>query len=116
MIMFATAASLDLKGWLRGLLGAGISGGAGAVTAGFVVSGVDSEHFGVYSWHFYQLIATVFCASFIVSVAKFLMTQPLPAVKTVEKITETTQVGAKAPVVVETLKETTVSALPPKTS
>lgn len=109
MKLLSTAATLDIDGWLRGLVGAGISGGASAVTGGLVVSGLDPNHYSFVASKFWILVGSLFMANAVVSMAKFLQGQPLPVLKTTERTVETTTSGAKAPVVIETVRETTVS-------
>jgi hypothetical protein len=112
MRITAAMSTLDVDGWIKGLLSAGISGGASAVTGGLVVSGLDPAHYSFNAGKFWILTGSLFMANAIVSVAKFLQGQPLPVSKIVEKTTETTQVGAKPPTVVQTVKETVVSSEP----
>jgi hypothetical protein len=81
MQMIITAGSLDWSGWVRGVLGAAISGGAGAVSVGFGTMIVDPEHFNVLNGGIYHLLAVIgicFTVSSIVSLAKFLQTHPVP--------------------------------------
>ena len=83
MKLLAVAGNLDIDTWLRGLLSAGISGGASAITGGIVVSGMDPAHYNFQAGKFYVLVGTLFAANAIVSMAKFLQSSPLPSVKTV---------------------------------
>lgn len=98
--------NLDVSGWLRGLIGAGISGGASAVTSGFVVSVNDPDHYGFGSHKFYILVFSVFAASGVVSMAKFLSNTPLPVEKTITTTTAVTKQGEKPPIVTTTVAET----------
>lgn len=107
------ATSLDIDGWIRGWLSAGISGGASAVTGGLVVTGLDPAHYSFRAGQFWILVGSLFMANAVVSIAKFLQAQPLPGVKTVERTVETTTSPVKAPVIVETVKETTTVPVKP---
>lgn len=76
-----TAQSLDWKGWLRGSIGAFISGGAGTVGAFVGVSfadGQDPDHFIARGHHMLEVMAITFLTSAIISLAKFLQTNPMP--------------------------------------
>ena len=108
MALLAAMNDLDLDGWLRGLFSAGISGGASAITGGFVVGSLDPEHYNFAAGKFYILIGSLFLANAVVSMAKFLQGQPLPGVKQIEHTIQSTTPPARkgAPEVVETIKET----------
>ena len=106
MRLFATAANLDIDSWLRGLLSAGISGGASAITGGVVVSGIDPEHYNFQAGKFWLLVGTLFLVNAIVSVAKFLQAHPLPDLKTITTTVQTTDQGSAPTKTVTTVKET----------
>jgi hypothetical protein len=69
--------------WLVGLINAGISAGASAIT----VSIVDPENFN-FSTGIYKL-GTVVGVTAIVSMAKYLVQNPLPGGTTVTTVTQT---------------------------
>jgi hypothetical protein len=113
MQLLDTASKLDISGWLRGLVGAGISGGASAIAGGLVVTGMDPEHYSFQAAKFWVLVGALFMANAIVSMAKFLQTTPLPVEKTVTVTKETVTEGKKPPVITTTVAETHKELLPP---
>ena len=108
MNIMAGAQNLDIAGWARGLLGAGVSGGASAIAGGIVLPSLDSDHFSVLKAKFWIAIFALFCASAVVSIAKFLQMQPLPAMKTIETTKEIVREPQPGVVVTSTIKETHV--------
>lgn len=69
----------NAKRWLRGMIGAAISGGAGAVSSITIVSAIDGKDWGPGSgWHFILLVCGTFGGSAVVSLAKYLKQHPLP--------------------------------------
>jgi hypothetical protein len=83
MTMMATGKRLDWDGWLLGIMGAVISGGSAAVGSGFGTMIVDPDHFNILQGglrHMLTVMGVVFAFSAIVSLAKFLQTNPVPAV------------------------------------
>lgn len=74
MQMLSTATKLDWGGWLRGVIGALVSGGAGAVSAGFAVNMLDKAH----DINLFKAMALTFAGSGIVSLAKYLQITPTP--------------------------------------
>jgi hypothetical protein len=77
----ATAQKLNWQGWLLGIWGAVVSGGAGAVASGFGTMVVDPDHFNVSQGGFHHLLYVMgicFGFSSIISLAKFLQTHPSP--------------------------------------
>ena len=118
MKLFAAASTLDIDGWIRGLLSAAISGGASAVTGGLGVSGMDPSHYNFQAGKFYILVCTLFAANAVVSMAKFLQSTPLPTVKIVTTTVEVTEQGKAPPRTVTTIEEkkvVPVDAPPPTT-
>lgn len=82
MNAIATASKLDWKGWLLGIAGAFISGGAGTIGAFVGVSfadGSDPDHFIAQGHHMLEVMAITFLTSAIISLAKFLQTHPVPS-------------------------------------
>ena len=81
MTMFVTAQKLDVQGWVLGVIGALISGGAGAVSSGFATIVVDPDHFNIGNGgthHLLEVMGITFLISGIVSMAKFLQIHPVP--------------------------------------
>jgi hypothetical protein len=76
MQMMTTASRLDWQGWVRGVVGAFISGGAAAISSGFAASLLDKGH----DLNILELMGTTFLISGIVSLTKFLQTEPVPAI------------------------------------
>lgn len=74
MRMIKTATTLDWNGWIRGIFGALISGGAGSVAAGFAVNMSDPAH----DISVLKVMGLTFLFSGIVSLAKFLQITPVP--------------------------------------
>lgn len=75
--MLNSASKLDWSGWLRGLIGAAISGGAGAVSSGFSVQMLDKAH----DINVFEVMAITFLFSAAISLAKYLQTSPVPDVE-----------------------------------
>ena len=79
-----TASKLDWDGWLRGIFSALISGGAGAVAAGFGSVILDpNKDFSTGPHgirHLFELMAFCFAFSGVISLANFLHTNPIPTV------------------------------------
>ncbi len=81
MDMIFAAGNLDWDGWLLGIMGAIISGGAGSISSGFGSILIDPKDFNVLQGgvkHVLALMGIVFVFSAIISLAKFLQTQPVP--------------------------------------
>lgn len=77
------AQRLDWGGWVRGAVGALVSGGAGAVGGGFGAMFADPSHdfsIGVPggSKHLLMLMVVAFLFSGGISLAKFLQIHPVP--------------------------------------
>lgn len=81
--MVSTAKKLNWSGWLLGIVGAIISGGAGAVASGVGVGYVDPEHFNAITSsglrHLLSVMGICFVVSALVSLAKFLQSHPVPS-------------------------------------
>jgi hypothetical protein len=115
MNIFASMQNLEIDAWLRGLVGAAISGGSSAVTGAIVLPSLDSNDFNIYKAKFYVAIFALFSAAAMTSVFKFLATDPLPSVKQIEKTVQTiTQATSGSPKVVETVKETSIEPVKPE--
>jgi len=67
--------------WLRGIIAAGVSGGANGVVTGFAAIGIDPNHFNLDAgFHHTLAIGGVSAAiSAILGVALYLRQSPLPA-------------------------------------
>ena len=83
--MVATAQKLDWRGWILGVWGALVSGGAGAIGGGFGAMVADPSHDftvgapgGIH--HLLLVMGVAFLFSGIVSLAKFLQIHPVPDV------------------------------------
>lgn len=77
-----TAQRLDWKGWGLGAIGAAISGGAAAISAGFgtlVVDSADPDHYALKAGHIFEVMAVCFAISAVISLAKYLQIHPVPA-------------------------------------
>lgn len=113
MSIVTAAGTMDFNGWIRGLVGAAISGGASAVTGAIVLPALDAKDFNVYTSHFYVAIFALFLANALVSVSKFLAAAPLPSLKEVTTtIQKTTPATPETPKVVETVTEVHVEPIP----
>lgn len=104
MKMLDAASSLDFSSWIRGILSAGISGGASAITGGIVVSGLDPEHYNFQAGKFWILTGTLFMVNAVVSIAKFLQSNPIPTERTITKTTEVTKQAGTEPKIVTTVE------------
>src|SRR5208337_4832109 len=103
MTLFAAASKLDWGGWVRGVAGAFISGGAAAVGGGFGSIVADPEHFNVVNGGFKHVMVVMgiaFLFSAIISLMKFLQLHPVPDV-----VTTTTTTGKTT---------TTTTTIPPQ--
>jgi|HubBroStandDraft_4_1064222.scaffolds.fasta_scaffold3159919_1 hypothetical protein len=65
---------LDWGGWVRGVVGAFISGGAGAVGSGFAAMKLDTNH----DLNVFALMGWTFLFSAVISLAKYLQVTPVP--------------------------------------
>lgn len=101
------ARTLDIGGWLYGLLSAGISSFGGAIAAGFGPAIVDPADFNMQ--HPALMLKTAAIGALlagIISMAKFLSTQPLPAVREITTMRQTvTPATLDAPKTIDTVKE-----------
>lgn len=76
MQIIAATGQLDWRGWIRGVVGAFVSGGAASIAAGFAALKLDHGH----DLNILELMGWTFLISGVVSLAKFLQTQPVPNV------------------------------------
>lgn len=70
----------DWARWIKGLIGAGISGASAAITSTISASMIAPDQFNL-SDGFHntmKLIGTVAAVSFIVSISKYLSAKPIP--------------------------------------
>lgn len=70
----------DWAKWLKGLIGAGISGTAAAISSGISTTFVAPDKFNLQDGmsNLIKVIATTAIISFIVSISKYLTTNPMP--------------------------------------
>lgn len=82
VVALVTAKKLDWSGWVRGVLGALISGGAGAIGGGFGAVVADPSHDFTPgqggTMHLLTLMGVAFLFSGIFSLAKYLQLHPVP--------------------------------------
>lgn len=104
---------VDLTDWVRGLFGAAIQGGAGAVTASFVASTM-SKDLAIGSAKFFELVFTVFAVNGTLGFFAFLSKQPLPPIKTVTTSVQSTQIGSAPPMVTTKVSETHTEQITPE--
>jgi hypothetical protein len=67
--------------WLRGILAAAISGGAGGVLTGFAAVGIDPQHFNLQSGAgaTLRIAAAAALINSVIGVAAYLQKSPLPS-------------------------------------
>jgi len=67
--------------WLKGILAAGISGGAGGVLTGFAAVGIDPQHFNLQSGigATLRIGAAAALINAVIGVAAYLQKSPLPS-------------------------------------
>jgi hypothetical protein len=96
---FLNVQNLDWSGWILGVVGAAISGGAGAVASGFGTMIVDPQHFNLQNpTELFKVMAVVFGFSAIISLAKYLQTTPVPTalaqkVQTAQQLASATKIA-----------------------
>ena len=81
----AVAGNLDWKGWGLGIMGAFVSGAAGAISSMSAVSligGSDPDHKFASLPHVLEIGAATFLISGVISLAKYLQMHPVPEVPT----------------------------------
>ena len=66
--------------WLRGLLAAGVSGGAGGILTGFAAVGIDPQHFNLQAGMgaTLRIAAAAALINAVIGVAAYLQKSPLP--------------------------------------
>lgn len=76
----ATTGWGSLEAWMKGMLAAGISGGANGIVTGFAAIGIDPSHFNLTAGlhHTLQIAGISATMSAILGVALFLRQSPLP--------------------------------------
>jgi hypothetical protein len=69
-----------LEIWLRGVIAAAISGGAGGVLTGFAAVGIDPQHFNLQSGSgaTLRIAAAAALINAVIGVAAYLQKSPLP--------------------------------------
>ena len=68
--------------WLKGLVAAGISGGAGGILTGFAAVGIDPQHFNLQAGLGSTMRIAIAAAAInsIIGVAAYLQKSPLPEI------------------------------------
>lgn len=94
-----TALKLDWASWIYGLLAALITGGASAITAGFVAPALAPGQFnysGDAGWTTLKLMLIMFIVNGLIGAMAYLQKSPLPAIEpsTTTSVAVTTQPGA----------------------
>lgn len=72
-----SAMRMDWNSWLRGVIGALVSGGAAAIGGSVAIPAFDPSH-DIVGIHLFALLGSLFLFSGMVSMFKFLQTHPLP--------------------------------------
>lgn len=69
-----------LELWLRGLLAAAVSGGAGGILTGFAAVGIDPQHFNLQTGMgaTLRIAAAAALINAVIGVAAYLQKSPLP--------------------------------------
>lgn len=106
--LFDAASNLDFDGWFRGLASAGISGSASAISGAIVLPSLDSVQFNIFKPHFWIAVLAIGGSSGLVSLMKFLSTEPIPLMKKVTTTTETVTGVAAKPIITKTVEEVRV--------
>ncbi len=72
---------MRLEIWLRGLMAAAISGGAGGVLTGFAAVGIDPQHFNLQTGMgaTLRIAAAAALINAVIGVAAYLQKSPLPS-------------------------------------
>jgi hypothetical protein len=101
------ARGLDVAGWIRGLLSAGISSAGGAIASGFGPAIVDPNDFNFqHPALIFKTAAVGATVAGVISMGKFLNSQPLPPFKEVTSTVQTiTPAPGAPPKTIETLTE-----------
>ena len=70
-----------LELWLKGLIAAAVSGGAGGIMTGFAAVGIDPQHFNLQSGSgaTLRIAAAAALINAVIGVAAYLQKSPLPA-------------------------------------
>lgn len=101
--------NLDFTDWVRGLIAAIVSGGAGAVTGAFVVASNDPTKYAIGNAASLKLMVSLFAVNGLLAGMNFLRTKPLPDIKTVTTPVKTVeQKTDPKSTVVTTVKEVEV--------
>lgn len=74
MQMISAAMKIGLREWVRGCVGAAISGGAGSIASGVGATALDKSH----DLNIIALMGITFVVSGIISLGKYLEIHPLP--------------------------------------
>lgn len=103
--------NLDWSHWLYSLLGAFISGGAGAVTASLVAMGITPDRYdlGVNLGNTLKMMGGCFILNGVIGSVLLLKAKPLPDIETEVKETHTI---VKEPLKTTTIEEKTTTKTP----
>lgn len=86
IVAFRSLREFGWTQWFMGLLGAAISGGAGALGTGgggLILGGQDPDHYLLQGNHLLKLMLMTFIVSAVVSLMKYLQSNPVPEPLTV---------------------------------
>lgn len=114
MSIVMKASNLDVRGWLRGLLSAGISSAGGAFSAGFGPAVLDPNVFNLA--HPAMIVKSALIGAGVagaISMAKFLQSQPLPEMKEVTAMRQvvTPATPDNPSTTIDTVKETRIAPI-----
>jgi hypothetical protein len=98
---------LDWSDWIRGLVSAVVSGGAGAVSAAFVTAAQDPAKMGIGSLNSIELMFSIFFVTGLFNMFAFLRTKPIPDVKTVVTTVRKVEVAGNPPATTTTTVQET---------
>lgn len=99
MNAIVAAQRLDWRGWFLGIMGAIISGGAGAIGGATGTMVLDPATFNIHRGvhKIFEAMAISFGFSAITSLAKYLKTQPIPAEVSITEVSTVTTTKTVAP-------------------
>jgi hypothetical protein len=101
---------MDWTDWLRGVIGAGISGGAGSIASGVGASMADPAH----DVNVFKVMWITFAVSAAISLSKYLALHPVPDPVVVATVDTTTVVHPANPSIPTTETTTHTDVLGPK--
>jgi len=105
---------LDIEDWLRGLVGAFIGGGAGAISSGTYLMIQDPDHFNIHAFgKLIALMGGMFIFNGIIGAALFLHQKPMPGYKATTTTTTATTLKGPTSTTITTVDKV-VTPLPKK--